>query len=187
LILWGTKMADPVSLYTSRDGRISRKTWWLASLAMVVVVVILEFIVAAILGVSMMPNVAALSDPNADTAALSAQIAGNLRKSGWISLVFYLILFVPLLALGLKRRHDRNNAGMDFIIYLVLGVILVLLQALGIGYSTITVGTIDIPTPGPIISGLSVILGIYSIYLIVVMGFLKGTAGTNNYGPDPRG
>lgn len=180
-------MDNIMSLYTTRDGRISRKTWWLASLAMVVVVLILEFIVAAILGVSMMPNMAALADPNADAAAVAAQLGDSMRKSAWISLVFFVILFVPILALGMKRRHDRNNNGRDLMIYLGLTVILLLIQALGIGMTTTTIGTVAIPTPGPIFTGLSVILGIYGIYLLVVMGFFKGTAGPNDYGPDPLG
>jgi uncharacterized membrane protein YhaH (DUF805 family) len=33
--------------------------------------------------------------------------------------------------------------------------------------------------------GLSVIVGIFGLYMLVVLGFLKGTAGPNNYGPDP--
>lgn len=32
---------------------------------------------------------------------------------------------------------------------------------------------------------LGIILLVYAIYLLVVLGFLKGTAGPNNYGPDP--
>ena len=35
---------------------------------------------------------------------------------------------------------------------------------------------------GGIIGG---IFGIYAIYMLVVLGFLKGTSGPNNYGPDP--
>jgi len=36
-----------------------------------------------------------------------------------------------------------------------------------------------------VVSGLGIIVGIYAIYLLVVLGFLKGTSGPNNYGPDP--
>jgi uncharacterized membrane protein YhaH (DUF805 family) len=101
--------------------------------------------------------------------------------------VFFVILFVPIMALGMKRRHDRNSNGRDLIIYLALTVILLLIQALGIGAGTTMVGTVAIPSPGPIFTGLSFIVGIYAIYLLVVMGFLKGTAGPNDYGPDPLG
>jgi uncharacterized membrane protein YhaH (DUF805 family) len=181
----GEDMDNLVSLYTSREGRIGRKTWWLASIGLAVVVIILEFIVAAILGISLMPNMAGLADPNADAAALSAQLADNIHKSGWVSLVFFVVFFIPILSLGTKRRHDRDNNGMDLIIYLVLTIVLLLVQALGIGYNATVIGTITIPTPGPIPAGLGIIVGIYAIYMLVVMGFLKGTTGTNQYGADP--
>jgi uncharacterized membrane protein YhaH (DUF805 family) len=32
---------------------------------------------------------------------------------------------------------------------------------------------------------IGVIFGIYAIYMLIQLGFLKGTAGPNNYGPDP--
>jgi uncharacterized membrane protein YhaH (DUF805 family) len=51
--------------------------------------------------------------------------------------------------------------------------------------STMDVGGTPIPVPGPITIALGTITGIYGIYLLVVLGFLKGTAGPNNYGPDP--
>jgi uncharacterized membrane protein YhaH (DUF805 family) len=60
-----------------------------------------------------------------------------------------------------------------------------LVSALGIGMSTMDVGGTPIPVPGPITMGLSVIVGIFGLYMLVVLGFLKGTAGPNNYGPDP--
>ena len=177
-------MDNIVALYTSADGRIGRRTWWLASIALVVVVVVLELILAAVLGISFMPNLAA-ADPNADAAALSAQIADSMHKSSWLSLIFFVIFLIPIYALGMKRRHDRDNNGLDLIVYLALTVLMMLLQALGIGYVEATVGTVTVPMPGPIILGLNGIMIIYAIYLLVVMGFLKGTTGPNQYGPDP--
>ena len=178
-------MDNIISLFTTRDGRIGRKTWWLASIGLAVAVIIVEWIVAAVLGVSLMPNTAALADPSADVTAVAAQLTDSIHKSGWISLVFFIILFVPIWSLGIKRRHDRNNNGLDFVIYLVLSVLLLLVQALGIGYGESTIGNVSIPTPGLITTVLGIILFIYAIYLLVVMGFQKGTTGPNDYGPDP--
>jgi uncharacterized membrane protein YhaH (DUF805 family) len=42
-----------------------------------------------------------------------------------------------------------------------------------------------VPTPTPLLVVLGLVAGILGIYLLVVCGFLKGTAGSNNYGPDP--
>jgi uncharacterized membrane protein YhaH (DUF805 family) len=34
---------------------------------------------------------------------------------------------------------------------------------------------------------LSLVVGVFAIYLLVVLGFLRGTVGPNQYGPDPLG
>jgi uncharacterized membrane protein YhaH (DUF805 family) len=97
----------------------------------------------------------------------------------------FIVFVYPSAAISIKRRHDRNNNGLDVWIYFALVVIVQLISALGVGMSTMDVGGTAIPVPGPIVTGLGLIVGIYAIYLLVVLGFLKGTAGPNNYGPDP--
>jgi uncharacterized membrane protein YhaH (DUF805 family) len=83
-----------------------------------------------------------------------------------------LIFAYPYLAIAIKRRHDRNNNGYDVIGFLILELLINLLNALGLALG--------------MLSGLlGIILLVYAIYLLVVLGFLKGTAGPNNYGPDP--
>ena len=109
------------------------------------------------------------------------------RGSAWASLILFVIFAYPGYALSIKRRHDRDNNGMDFIIYLALTAIVLLLQALGIGWETTTVGSVAIPTPAMWLNLLNLALGIFAIYMLVVLGFLKGTAGPNQYGPDPLG
>jgi len=51
-----------------------------------------------------------------------------------------------------------------------------LIQALGFLQATGGIGMV-----------VSIIFLIYAIYMLVQLGFLKGTAGPNNYGPDPLG
>ena len=76
----------------------------------------------------------------------------------------------------MKRRHDRNNNGYDAIGLIVFSLLWSLVQALGMVGST-----------NPIYMIVSIIFLIYAIYMLVQLGFLKGTAGPNNYGPDPLG
>jgi uncharacterized membrane protein YhaH (DUF805 family) len=58
--------------------------------------------------------------------------------------------------------------------------------ALGIGYTMMDVGNgITIPTPSLPLTGINVLHGLFGLYLLVVLGFLKGTTGSNQYGPDP--
>ncbi|MNU10754.1 hypothetical protein D3C72_2580940 [compost metagenome] len=46
---------------------------------------------------------------------------------------------------------------------------------------------IVMPTPDMWMSVLYLLLGIFGIYMLVQLGFLKGTPGPNSYGPDPLG
>jgi uncharacterized membrane protein YhaH (DUF805 family) len=139
--------------------------------------------------VSMMPNIAAMVTPdgNADPAAISTMIGDSMRRGAWASLILFAIFAYPSYALSIKRRHDKDNSGMDFIIYMGLTAVVLLLQALGIGWETTTIGTISMPTPSMWLNLLNLAVAVYAIYLLVVLGFLKGTAGPNQYGPDPLG
>jgi len=180
-------MDNIVGLYTSTEGRISRKTFWLGILGLIVVNLLISFLVLPLVGISMMPNMAALADPSADAAAISKMIADSMRSSAWASLVLYVIFAFPAYALMIKRRHDKDNNGLDVQIYMGLTALLLLIQALGIGYDTMTIGEVSIPTPSMIITLLGLAVGVFAIYLLVVLGFLRGTAGPNQYGPDPLG
>jgi uncharacterized membrane protein YhaH (DUF805 family) len=70
---------------------------------------------------------------------------------------------------------------------MALVAVLTLVQALGLGMTTVTIGEITVPSPTPLMSILGVVVGLLGLYLLVVVGFLSGTRGTNGYGPDPLG
>jgi len=58
-------------------------------------------------------------------------------------------------------------------------------QALGLGYTVTDIQGIPVPMPSTLFSIIGGVVGIFGLYLLVVLGFLKGTEGTNNFGPDP--
>jgi uncharacterized membrane protein YhaH (DUF805 family) len=170
-------MNNLVPLYTSLDGRIGRKTWWLASIGLAVVVMIIEFVILTPLGFGPMPATSA-ADPGA--------IAAAIHRSQWISLIVYIIVGLPILALGVKRRHDKDNNGLDVIVFYGIALLINLAAALGIGYTDTDIGNGTIlPMPGMPLTIINILFGIFAIYLLVVLGFLKGTMGANQYGPDP--
>ncbi|HKU94587.1 MAG TPA: DUF805 domain-containing protein [Vineibacter sp.] len=114
-------------LLLSFDGRINRGKYWtgiLVMLAVYVVLVVINLIFRGIFG------------DNVITMLI-----------GIISIVIYLAMLWPSIALGVKRFHDRNKSGWWVLIALV-----------------------------PIIGGL---------WYLIECGFLRGTAGPNDYGPDP--
>lgn len=172
-------MDNFVGLFTSTTGRISRKSWAVGTVVLILVNIVISLLILPLVGLSVMPDMAALvaNPAGADAAAVSATIADSMRRSSWISLVMFVIFAFPIYALAVKRRHDKDNAGMDVIVYLALTALLLLIQALGIGWETTTVAEMTIPTPAMWLNILSLAVGIFALYLLVVLGFLKGTAG----------
>lgn len=177
-------MNNLVSNYIGFDGRLNRQRWWVSAIVLAVVLIVISLVILPLIGLGLMP---AMPTIGADTTAADVAnvVAAARTKSGWVSLVLFIVALYPSAAIAIKRRHDRNNNGLDVWIYFGLVLIVQVITALGIGMSTMDVAGTAIPVPGPILTGLGFILGIYAIYLLVVLGFLKGTAGPNNYGPDP--
>ncbi len=126
-------------LFTSFEGRINRKPFWLSLLALFVVEWILMLVLGLVLGTSMMGNV----DPN-----MAPDQAAAMATKGMIPIIIVSLLFLyPALAIYAKRWHDRGKSGWWTLIGLV-----------------------------PVIGG---------IWLLVELGFLRGTEGPNQYGNDP--
>lgn len=87
-----------------------------------------------------------------------------------IAAIVFVAVTVSGVAVGLKRLHDRDMSGWWLLIFYLLPAVLDGLgRALGI----------------PIIFSLAG--SAISIWALVVLGFLRGTSGANQYGPDPLG
>ena len=124
----------------------------------------LALILGAIMGTGLMLSLDQMADP------------AIMQKYMWQNAIVALITAYPSLALAIKRRHDRNNNGYDAAALIILGVIYSILGALGM---------VAVGGAVQIIFGL--IFLVLGIWVIIQLGFLKGTAGPNNYGPDPLG
>src|SRR5690606_35729392 len=152
-------MDKPKLLYTTTDGRISRKDWWLGVLGLVIASMVLTSILA---------------------------LLGLGGPYSWGQLIAYVILFYPGWCIGIKRRQDRDSNGNDFKALMGLSGLLTLLQALGIGVTIVDVGNgTFMPMPDMWLSLLFLVMAAFGIYMLVQLGFLRGTPGSNSYGPDP--
>ena len=120
--------------FTSFEGRISRKPFWLSLLVLVVAQWILFIIFGMVFGSSM----SSMDPAEVSSMAMTAMIPM------WILVLLFLY---PSLAVYTKRWHDRGKSGWWTLIGLV-----------------------------PVIGG---------IWLLVELGFLRGTEGPNQYGNDP--
>lgn len=181
-------MDTVASLYTTTEGRISRKTWWLGVVGLILASIVLN-IILSLAGFGINPMAMPGLDPNnPDVAAMVEAANASMRASAWGSLIAFLVLAYPSYALSVKRRHDRDKSGRDVLIYMALTVLLLIVQALGLGMTTMDLGNgVLVPAPSMILSLVMAALGIFAIYLLVVLGFLRGTVGPNTYGPDPAG
>ncbi len=166
-----------VSLFLSANGRISRKTWWFSTLALVLVEWAALFLVGFVMAIVEAGYFAA-QDPQRAAALASESV---LHESKWLALGVAVLFFIPSLQLGMKRRHDRRSAGADYLAFCIAGVFLDLLSALG------QTATVDTPTGKlPTAFGIGCLLyAFFAIYVVVVLGCRRGTAGPNVYGPDP--
>jgi uncharacterized membrane protein YhaH (DUF805 family) len=105
--------------------------------------------------------------------ALSGNGSSGLAGLGLGIILVLIIIYIPLLwiglSLGAKRLHDRNKSAWWLVLFwLVPGV----LQ--GVGEQVGTIGLV-----------LSIAAFAISIWGLVEIGFLRGTVGPNQYGPDP--
>jgi len=153
-------------LYLSTEGRIPRKTFWIGA------------IVLSLAGMFVMLAVGVPLILFGEGFSRDFRTASQVVM--WLNLASAAVFAYPAYCLAVKRRHDRNSSGWDVLGY--LGVNGALLVAVLIA---VTNGTVSGLGFSPVMSWLGYGLQAYGIYVLVVLGFLKGTVGTNNYGPDP--
>jgi uncharacterized membrane protein YhaH (DUF805 family) len=132
-----------LQLFTSLEGRIPRKSFWLGLIVLMIVSWILQLILFSVFGVSMMSGM----DPSADPAAAAAAAEEAMGKMTLPIIVLFLLLLWPSICLYAKRWHDRDKSGWWSLIGLI-----------------------------PIIGGL---------WMLIELGFLRGTEGPNRFCPDP--
>lgn len=135
-------------LYTSLEGRISRKPYWLATLLMIVVCIPAQFFLLWAAGPS-------------------------------IPVLFGLLLIYPSFALAVKRAHDRDRSTGLIAAFFALVILLNIIQLLGVG-----------SWPGAariLFVTVSALWFAFMIFLVIDLGFFRGTRGPNQYGPDPLG
>jgi uncharacterized membrane protein YhaH (DUF805 family) len=142
-------------LYTSFDGRINRKPYWLAAILLAVVGIGLAFLLGAAMA----------------TIGTSALV--------FATLLIQLILLYPSVALMVKRLHDRNHPGWWAAFIMVPVVLQSVTNLLGITGDPFNMGPLDYV--------LTLVIVAVGIWFFVELGCRRGTAGPNDYGPDPLG
>jgi uncharacterized membrane protein YhaH (DUF805 family) len=143
------------ALYTTFEGRINRAKYWLGTIVLIVVMLVVALILFTILGVGFSP------------------LDAGFR---WGSFILQLIVLYPATALMVKRFQDRNRPGWFAAILLVPLLIQGLLNAVGISNPM---------NPSLLDNALNLVIFAISIWFFIELGCLRGTVGPNQFGPDP--
>lgn len=148
-------MTSLVYLLLSFRGRISRKSWWIGTLILVV---------ASIAG----------------TLTLNPSVFDYERQApripSWPDTIWQLALVIPRTALIVKRFNDRDHPYWLGYAFGVLGALLVVGPQFGI-FAREPANAFEIVV--------AVIFGVAVLFAFVDNGFLRGNMGPNRYGPDP--
>jgi uncharacterized membrane protein YhaH (DUF805 family) len=181
----GKQLNNFIGNYIGFTGRLNRQPFWMSAIVLVVAGAIVNWVLLSVTGSNGVIDIQALVSGGTSAEEVTAMIVDLSRRAGWISLITFIVLLYPAAAICIKRRHDRNSSGIDVWIYMGLTLVVGLVQAFGLGMTIADFGGITVPSPTPLMSVLGIVAAAFAIYLLVVMGFLKGTAGPNTYGPDP--
>lgn len=149
-----------MELFTKFDGRISRKGFWMGFLGIVAVLLV------------------------AGSLMISALPAGIMLTL--VQVILSLGILYIWSAVLVKRLHDRDKAALPWlIIFLAPGVLSQIMSIFKIGYKPMELAGAEFMVPG---IGAMVMMWVsmaVALWMIVELGFLKGTSGENSYGPDP--
>jgi uncharacterized membrane protein YhaH (DUF805 family) len=88
-----------------------------------------------------------------------------------IIIAFFIVSWISAFAVGIKRLHDRNKSGWWILLFYLAPSVLS-----GIA------DTSEQPMAAVVLGLASLVI---SIWGLVELGFLRGTVGPNQYGPDP--
>ena len=140
-------------LFSSFEGRISRKRYWTG----VLILVAAAMVVMVLLFLS------------------GLDVTGS--TGAFVGLLIELAFLYPATALMVKRLHDRRRPSWFAAFILAPLVLKAITDAAGITAAGTGSGILDIL--------LGVVIFVVSLWFLVDLGFLRGTIGDNEYGPDP--
>lgn len=158
------------SFYFSPFGRISRSQYWLRFWLPYLGIYITLDLIAAIAG------------PESNLA-----IAIHITIS-----ILSLVIFWPWIALLIKRMHDRDKSWWWIIFYFISGILFFIFLVIWLGAAFLSIAAGETNVALPALGGLGaavIVLGLIwfgiFIWFFVEFGCLRGTIGSNRFGPDP--
>jgi uncharacterized membrane protein YhaH (DUF805 family) len=164
-------MLMPLKRYADFSGRSRRMEFWMWQLFQIIVYVGFTVLMMVVGGGMMM----AAADPGALAAA-----GGGVLILGMLYLIYILAVFIPSIAVSVRRLHDTNRSG--WWILAPLAPYILVIAGGGMALSSP-----DSPGGG----GAVMLIGLAGVVILalvlLVFYLLEGTKGPNRYGPDPKG
>ena len=139
-------------------GRVGRRQYWISTLL---------FLLGWLLGTAILVALAALNYNPPDDTITSRTIVGFVLL-GIAMIIFLFVIVVGTASTGVRRLHDRGKTGHWLLLYYLLPSMLSKnagLDTIGLIFSLLTLGIL--------------------IWAIVDLGFLRGEATSNAFGPNP--
>ena len=168
------------------DGRINRAKYWL--------VLILFIPLTAAFSIDHQPygpyvnvdDVFGIVDSAAIRRALDALLAVDVTSPATLFPILFRLIVTPLVAwcllvTSIKRLHDRDRTGWWMIPFVVLPGIFKQFSPLTVSDPQTVLGVIEVTVT---IAALVAVMGLY-LWGLIELFLLKGTSGTNRFGPDP--
>lgn len=167
-----------VQMFRSFEGRIGRQSWWIGTLIMIAVSIVLYFILGTIMG-------SGLTSMDPQKVLEPGFLEGYMRNAALVQLIMLVIVAYPVTALMAKRLNDRDRPSwFKWMFWLPTALNLILTFA-GLTMTTTDMGGVMVPTPTMISSIVGVASAVIGIWALIELGILKGTSGRNKHGPDP--
>ncbi len=151
------------NVYFRANGRINRRTWWIAWALLLAV----EVAANHFLSVAMNDDKAFIDGTWQNLKDIFAD------TSGWI---IALVFLWPNIAMNAKRFHDLNMSGWWWLLFVAPFLLGTAISISPYG------GDLD---PSPAAGWAELLSGITAIATLIMLGFLRGMSGPNRYGPPP--
>jgi uncharacterized membrane protein YhaH (DUF805 family) len=158
-------------LLFSFKGRINRKPWWLATIAVGAAASVITAVIEVIARSSGHTAVDPATNQIEPTGLLGLAVLAVALANMWIGF-----------ALSVKRLHDRDRNG-----WWLLWQVLIVLVAVILIVVAIAVPEEQRPLWYALAGGAGLAALVISVWLFVEIGFLRGTDGPKRFGPDPLG
>jgi uncharacterized membrane protein YhaH (DUF805 family) len=152
------------SLFFSLRGRINRARFWIGQLVTVFWLLALSF------GYWLVASYFARAGRNIAPEAAFQEELGSWLLVGAITVAVGLLWLVPLVAVTVKRLHDRDKSGWWCLAFSFLPGML---------------GGLSKSVDPPFSIGFALAGAAVAIWAFVEIGCLRGTRGTNRFGADP--